>query len=92
MTPEPRAMSISEVILCPNEVGPQLRLQYADQPKGEWLRIAMEAITASDGYRRLFSVGHDGGDLWLYGDYGYAVHFWYGSIVFVFGLRKKISA
>jgi hypothetical protein len=81
-----------EVILCPNEVGPQLRLQYTDQPKGEWLRIAMEAITDSGGSRILFYVEHDSGDLWLNGDFGYASYFWSGSYVFVFGLRKKISA
>jgi len=53
--------------LCPNEVGPQLRLQYVDQPNGEWIWVAMEAIRASDGDLSLFGVEHDGNDLWLNG-------------------------
>ena len=78
-----------EITLCPNEVGPQLRLQYANQPKGEWLRIAMEAITDSSGYRILFHVERDDGDLWLYGSHGYGGRFWDGDGEFVFCLRKK---
>ena len=34
--------------LVPAEVGPQLRLQYKDQPIGEMLYIAMEPIAESD--------------------------------------------
>lgn len=51
--------------LCPAEVGPQLRLQYKDQPKGEWIYIAMEAIRGSGGSLLLFSVGRIDGGLWL---------------------------
>ena len=74
--------------LCPNEVGPQLRLQYQDQPKGEWLRIAMEPITDSDGNLHIFRVAHDGDGLWLDGNDGHADDFWPGRLRFVFRLRK----
>ena len=51
--------------LCPAEVGPALRLDYKDQPNGEWLRIAMKPVTDSGGGLRVFGVGHDSGGLWL---------------------------
>src|SRR3954454_4221190 len=45
--------------LCPAEVGPQLRLQYADQPSGECLYIAMEPINTKSGADgHIFMVGH----------------------------------
>ena len=74
--------------LCPPEVGPQLRLQYTDQPKGEWLVIAMEPITDSDGDLSLFYVGHDGDERWLSASHGYPGDFWCGHFRFVF-LRRK---
>ncbi len=74
--------------LCPPEVGPQLRLQYTDQPKGEWLVIAMEPITDSDGDLNLFHVGHGDGVRWLDADYGDPGYFWRGGGRFVF-LRRK---
>lgn len=73
--------------LCPNEVGPQLRLQYKDQPKGECLRIAMKPITDSDGNLSIFNVGH-GVALWLDGINGDSDDFWIASNRFVFRLRK----
>jgi hypothetical protein len=42
--------------LCPSEVGPQLRLQYRDQPRGEWMLIAMKPIRDSNGDLSIFNV------------------------------------
>jgi len=54
--------------LCPAEVGPHLRLAYADQPQGEYLWVAIKQITDSDSTPRVFKVGRDGGERWLHGD------------------------
>jgi hypothetical protein len=74
--------------LCPAEVGPQLRLQYNDQPRGEWLRITMEPVTVSGGGLDIFRVGHDDDGLWLRTYCGYPVIFWSSDDRFVFVLRK----
>lgn len=49
----------------PAEVGPQLRLQYYDQPEGEVLHIAMEAIIGLSGGPVVFAVGRNKNGLWL---------------------------
>ncbi|MBU0648581.1 hypothetical protein KJ969_00520 [Patescibacteria group bacterium] len=74
--------------LCPPEVGPQLRLQYPDQPNGEWLLIAMEPIADSDGDPSVFRVGHDDGGRWLYGGYGDPGRRWGAGSRWVFVRRK----
>jgi hypothetical protein len=74
--------------LCPAEVGPALRLQYGDQPKGEWLRIAMEAITDRDGSLSFFYVERGGDGLWLRGHGGLPDGVWGAVHRFVFGRRK----
>ena len=56
--------------LCPAEVGPQLRLQYTDQPQGEWFILAMKAISDRDGHPGLFDVHHVEDGLWLDAAYG----------------------
>ena len=75
--------------LCPNEVGPQLRLQYKDQPKDKWLRIAMEPISGSGGGLGIFEVAHGGHGLWLGGVDGDPDDFWGGHDRFVFVCPRK---
>ena len=70
--------------LCPQEVGLQLRLQYTDQPMGEWLLIGMEPIRASDGYPRVFYVVRNEPGTWLSAAYGYPEYFWYGNTTWLF--------
>lgn len=45
--------------LCPAEVGPQLRLQYMNQPIGEYVYIGMKQITSSSGFPFVLIVDHD---------------------------------
>jgi len=70
--------------LCPPEVGPQLRLQYQDQPNGEWILVAMEPIVDSVGDPELFSVERDDSGLWLYSYWRNPVHFWNADRQWVF--------
>lgn len=70
--------------LCPAEVGPQLRLQYPDQPIGEWILVAMEPITHSGGDLEVFSVDHARAGRWLYGFYGRPDRFWRAGRRWVF--------
>ena len=51
--------------LCPPEVGPEYRLQYKNQPMGEWFVIAMKQISDPDGNPHVFKLGHDEGGVWL---------------------------
>lgn len=70
---------------CPNEVGPQLRLQYGDQPNGEWFLIAMEPIVDSNDNRMLFNVRRDDdGERCLRSNYGSPDSVWSADTRFVF--------
>lgn len=51
--------------MCPPEVGPFLRLDYEklighDQPQKEWIAVAMNTISDSDGGPRVFCVSRSG--------------------------------
>jgi hypothetical protein len=44
------------LVLCPAEVGPQLRLDYRDQPPGDSLIIAMEPVNTHSGDPTILSL------------------------------------
>jgi hypothetical protein len=56
--------------LCPGEVGPQLRLDYREQPRGESLTIAMEPVKTYDGNPTILSLMNFGHGLALVGSDG----------------------
>jgi hypothetical protein len=56
--------------LAAAEVGPQLRLQYSDQPSGEFLTIGMEPIKTWSGEPVILSVANGGAGLILIGQDG----------------------
>lgn len=75
--------------LCQPEDGPQLRIQYPDQPKGEWLRMAMEPIRDSDGDLSIFNVEHADDGLYLYSYYGKPDYFFIPGSPFVFRVPQE---
>lgn len=77
--------------LCPQEVGPHLRLEYADQPSGDRLYVAMKPITASDGEPRIFVVAHDSAGLSLDAARARSDDKWAPDATFVFCLDKATN-
>ncbi len=75
--------------LCPAEVGPQLRLQYKEQPLDEWLIIAMKAIHDAVGHPNVFAVARDDDGLWLGGHNGHPSCTWNPDFRFVFLCPRK---
>jgi uncharacterized protein YjiS (DUF1127 family) len=57
--------------LAPAEVGPQLRIQYLDQPIGEFLTVAMEPIKTWSGEPVILTVVNGGAGLILIGQDGH---------------------
>jgi hypothetical protein len=58
--------------LAPAEIGPQLRLQYFDQPMGEFLIVGMEPIKTWEGEPVILTVANGGAGLVLVGQDGRA--------------------
>ena len=57
-------------MLCPAEIGPQLRLDYRDQPVGEALDIAMEPVATYSGALTILALVNFGSGLALIGGDG----------------------
>jgi len=75
--------------LCPPEVGPQLRLQYQDQPNGEWILIGMKPIAGSGGGLRVFGVERSGLGRWLGSYWGGPGHVWFPGDQWLFVRSRK---
>ena len=80
------------LVLCPAEVGPQLRLDYRDQPLGESLIIAMEPVNTFSGEPTILSLVNWGTGLALLGGNGGSDFMVHGYLRFVFALPIRIAA
>jgi hypothetical protein len=85
-----RAMQVG-LELCPAEVGPQLRLQYVNQPIGEFLHIAMQPIATYHGDLVDLTVGNGGAGLLLIGGDGRPDLVLHSTVKFVF-VRPSLIA
>lgn len=83
--------------ICPLELGPHLRLQYHDQPEGDWgkpvrhhqapygsITIASEPLTQDDDFPKGFYLRRITGDLWLRGYRCGPQHVWDADDHFIF--------
>ena len=77
--------------LCPAETGPQLRLDYVNQPVGEFLHIAMLPIATYDGDPVDLTVGNGGAGLVLLGGVGRSDLKLHSSVKFVFVRPARIA-
>jgi hypothetical protein len=75
--------------LCPAEVGPQLRLQYVNQPMNEWVFIGMKQIPARDGDPFVFDLERNEDGLWLNNNWADPEGGWSPGSEFIFYLCKS---
>jgi hypothetical protein len=75
--------------LCPAEVGPQLRLDYRNQPLGEALDIATEPVATYGGELTILTLVNWGTGLMLIGRDGRSESMVFRKSRFVFALPSK---
>jgi hypothetical protein len=75
--------------LCPAEVGPQLRLDYRNQPIGEALDVAMEPVATYGGEPTILTLANWGTGLLLIGRDGRPESTVFRKSRFVFALPSK---
>ena len=80
------------LVLCPAEVGPQLRLDYRDQPLGESLIVAMEPVNTYSGEPTILSLVNWGTGLALLGGSGQSDFMVHGYLRFVVALPIRVAA
>jgi hypothetical protein len=78
-----RAIAIG-LELCPADLGPTLRLNYLDQPRSEFLHIAMRPVALYNRELVDFSLGNDGNRLLLVGGDGRPEAVLPGTVRFIF--------
>jgi hypothetical protein len=80
--------------LCPAEVGPQLRLDYRNQPLGEALDIAMEPVATYGGEPTILTLANWGTGLLLIGRDGRpeSTVFWKSRFVFALPTNQRLEA
>jgi hypothetical protein len=75
--------------LCPAEVGPQLRLEYKNQPLGDRFCIGMNQIHDSNGDMGIFELNRTTSGLQLVSRWARSGRLWYPESDFVFSLANK---
>lgn len=78
--------------LCPPEAGPLLRLQYRNQPVGEFLHMAMPPVATWGGELVDLTVGNAGTGLILLGGDGSPELKLHASVKFVFVRPARVAA
>lgn len=77
--------------LCPQEAGPNYRLQYPNQPTGEHFSIAMKQFPgpSSTGHMGIFNLYHDEEGVWLHSSWKRPKDKWHPNREFVFRLPSS---
>jgi hypothetical protein len=78
--------------LAAAEVGPQLRLQYFEQPLGEFLNIGMTPIATREGRQEIFAVGNGGAGLLLVGKEASEAIAFQSTARFVFVRQRNVAS